>query len=293
MIKVEELEHEVDDTTRFIIEGSRLDLVNITIPIFLEQFSENFRKLMESGHTNLVVDISKLIDFNSQAIDLIVLCYLEAMGRGFKLTIRIRPDMEASFMSSGRGHAIPIEIITPNLKAKVDIETKVAKPRIDMSKILHAMENDKLTTKVLEHQYETVHIESRGTIHNWEPIPKKEEEVVYTGIERRVEKRYRSENLEVIFARGALSKIAGRKYAVKNLSLTGTQFISPVLLTKNETVRMKIYLEESYAELSAHVIWCKPVPSQALFQVGVEFTKVGEVAKIQLKEILRSISSPT
>ena len=293
MIKVEELEHEVDNTPRFIIEGSRLDLVNITMPMFLEKFSENFHKLMESGHTNLVVDISKLIDFNSQVIDLIVLCYLEAIGRGFKLTIRIRPDMEESFVTSGRGHALPIEIITPNLKAKVDIETKVAKPRIDMSKIRHAMENDKLTNKVLEHQYETVHIESRGTIHNWEPIPKKQDTVVeYTGIERRVEKRYQSENLEVIFARGALSKISGRRYPVKNLSLTGCQFISPVTLSKSEPVRMKIYLEDLCAELSTHVKWCKPVPAQALFQVGVEFVKIGEVSKIQLKEILRNISSP-
>ncbi|MBP7020744.1 MAG: PilZ domain-containing protein [Planctomycetes bacterium] len=286
---VEELEREKDDTPRFIITGSRMELINVDMRLFLETFSEHFKQLMASGHTNLVVDISQLIGFTEKAIDLLVLCYLEAVGRGFSLTLRIAPEMEDGFRRSGRGRSLPLEVVAPQKVNPLDMHIDRGRPRIDMDKIREAMNKDKLTSKVLEHQFETVHIESRGTFQNWEPIMAKEKEVVYTGVERRIDPRYKTENVEVMFARGSLSKIAGRKYPVRNISNTGISFISPTTLGKNEQLRMKVYADELSAELNGRVIWCKPVPSQALFEIGVQYIKLSEVSTIQLKEIIRIV----
>ena len=288
--QIEQVEKRKDTTPRFTIVGSRMEVHHVSPELFMDKFPEHFKKLMACGQSKLVVDISHLKDFSGRSIDLLVLSYLEAVGRGFTLTYRIRPEMEEDFRKSGRGRSLPLEIIKPELSSKMGIYERKYKPAIDMSKITGV--EDRLTQKVIDHQYESISIESRGTFQNWEPSPVKgeEREVVYKGAERRVEKRYKSPNLEVIFARGSIAKISGRRYPMHNLSQSGACFTCAVSLTKNEALRMKIYYTEDFSvEVGAKVIWTKPVPSQALFKVGVQFTKMSELVKTQVREIISKL----
>ncbi|MBU1557363.1 PilZ domain-containing protein, partial [Patescibacteria group bacterium] len=289
--KLEKVKKQQDTTPRFVIEGSKMEIHHVDMDLFLEKFSENFKNLMRSNSDKIFVDISHLEEVSPRAIELIVLCYLEAVGNGLSMVLRISPDMEEGFLKSGRGRTLPLEIIRPEASAKAGLD-KSRKYGIDMSKINSAIEQDKLGQKILEQNYASVHIESRGTIGNWEPVPMNisaEKEIDYTGPERRIEKRYKTNSIEVLFARGSLAKIGGRPYTVHNISNSGLCFTSAVSLTKKEPIRLKIIAENTSAEVSGKVIWTKPVPAQALFKVGVEFTKIGEVSKSQLREIIRTL----
>ena len=287
------VERTEDTTPRFIIVGSRMELHHVDTDLFLDKFSEHFKKLMGSGHSNLVVDISHLKEFTERSIQLMVLCYLEAVGRGISLTIRIRPEMEENFLKSGRGKTLPLELVKPELTSKMPLQHRKEKASIDMSKIKAAMmEGDRLSEKVITKKYESVHIESRGTFQNWEPAPIKadEKEDAYFGPERRVDKRYKVAGIEVIFARGSIAKISGRRYQVHNLSHGGICFTCAVSLSRNEPLRLKIFCEDASIEVGAKVIWAKPIPSQALFRTGVQFTKISDFAKAQLRDFIRKSS---
>ncbi len=286
---LEKIEKKVDLSPHFDIIGSRMEIYNVSMPLFLQKFSESFKPLLNSGYSSLVIDISRLSEITEQAIELLVLAYLDAIGAGLSLTVRISSGMEANFQKSGRSRALPLEVLRPATVAQV--QQKAVKPRIDMSKIREAMGKDRLTEKVIHHQYETVHIESRGTFQNWEPIPVKDEakKAPYLGVERRLEKRYDSKDIEVIFARGSIAKITGRKYPAHNISQSGICFTCPIPLTRNESLRLKIFYQEISFEIQANVIWTKPVPAQSLFRTGVQFSKVSEVSKLQLKEIIRKL----
>ena len=285
---LEKVEKQADSSPRFEIIGSRMELYNVPMPLFIQKFSEHFKMLLKSGYDNLVVDISRL-EITEQAIELLVLAYLDAIGSGLSLTFRISSEMEAIFQKSGRGRSLPLEVLRPATSALV--QQKVAKSRIDMDKIREAMGKDRLTKKVINQQYETVHIESRGTFQNWEPMPVKtdDKKAAYLGVERRLEKRYDSKEIEVIFARGSIAKITGRKYPVHNISQSGICFTCPVPLSRNEPLRLKIFYQEITLEIYANVIWSKPVPSQSLFRIGVQFSKITEISKMQLKEIIRKL----
>jgi hypothetical protein len=78
---------------------------------------------------------------------------------------------------------------------------------------------------------------------------------------------------------------------VHNISQSGACFTCAVSLTKNETLRMKIFSEGLSVEVGAKVIWTRPIASQALFRVGVQFPKPSELAKAQIKEIIKKLHS--
>lgn len=286
---LEEVEKRVDTTPRFLIVGSRMELYNISNEMFMEKFSEHFKKLFTTGHKQLVVDISHIKEISDQAINLLILSYLEAVGRGMNVLLRIRPEMEEGFQRSGRGRALPLEIVRPEVSAKTGYREQARKGGLDLKKIQEAAEKDKLSDKILKKQFDTVHIESRGSVQNWEPAPVKagEREVAYDGPERRKEKRYKTSNLEVCFAKGSLGKIAGRRYQLHNLSQNGACFTSSASFGRSEPLRVKIFAEgDSGVELTAKAVWCLPVPAQALFRVGVQFTNLSEIARIQLRELI-------
>ena len=161
-----------------------------------------------------------------------------------------------------------------------------------MSKIKAAIEDDHLSQKIIAQKYESVHIESRGTFQNWEPAPVRadEKEEEYYGPERRVDKRYKVNIMEVIFARGSIAKITGRRYSVHNLSHGGICFTCAISLSRNEPLRLKVFYEDVSIEFGGKVIWVKPVPSQALFRTGVQFTKISDFAKAQLRDFIRKSS---
>ena len=100
-----------------------MELHHIDTDLFLDKFPEHFKKLLGSGHSSLVIDISHLKEFSEKAIQLLVLYYLEAVGRGISLTIRIRPEMEENFLKSGRGRTLPLELVRPELTSKCSYKT--------------------------------------------------------------------------------------------------------------------------------------------------------------------------
>jgi hypothetical protein len=286
---LEEIEKHRDTTPKFLIVGSRMELYNVDNTLFMEKFSEHFKKLLATGHKQLVVDIAHLKDLGDQAVNLLMLSYLEAVGRGLSVTLRIRPELEESFQRSGRGRALPLEIVRPEVSGKTAYREQAKKGGVDMKKLQEASEKDRLSDKILKKQFETVHIESRGSVSNWEPAPVKggEREVAYDGPERRKDKRYKTPSLAVCFAKGSLGKIAGRHYPLHNLCQAGACFTSAVSLSRGEPMRVKIFSEnDSGVELPAKAVWCLPVPAQALFRVGVQFINLSEVAKIQLRELI-------
>lgn len=206
--KFEKIEKKEDTTPKFIIEGSKMEIHHVDMDLFLEKFSEHFKKLMGTGQKKLFIDISHLKEVSDRAIELIVLCYLEAVGNGLSLVLRIRPEMEEGFLKSGRGRTLPLEIIKPEISSKVRLADKKKKMGIDMSKINKAIETDKLGQKILEKDYASVHIESRGTVGNWEPITTTfERESIYTGPERRIEKRYKAVEMQVLLQEEVLLKL--------------------------------------------------------------------------------------
>ncbi len=282
---IEEVELKLSNMPEFILVGSRLELHNVTMPVFLEKFGENFKKLLGTGSSNLVVDLSRLNEISDTGIEMLTLANLEAIGKGVVITFRIKSDLEEKFQKSSRTRALPLEIIRTERNAAQEAKNK---PHIDLKKI---QEGDRLSQKVLKKEFETVHIESRGTFQNWEPAPIKAEEkkIVYTGPERRVEKRYEGQDAEVLFVRGSIAKFSGRKYPLHNLSQTGASFTSAVMPSRNEPVRVKIFKDDLSVEIAAKVIWVRPVAAQALFKIGVQFTKITEVGKAQLREILRKL----
>jgi c-di-GMP-binding flagellar brake protein YcgR len=151
----------------------------------------------------------------------------------------------------------------------------------------------------VEKDYHTVHIESRGTVENWEPISAKspEAKIDYKGPERRVERRYSAlQKVEICFGRGSVAKISDRRYYVQNISKSGACFISGISLSRSESLRLRLHPnQQEFIEIQAKVIWCKPVPAQALFIVGVQFTRLGALAEKQLQELLKflyAISPP-
>lgn len=273
----------------FVLCGSRLELHNITANLFVEQFPEECKKLQETGLSNLVVDLTQLPEVNDNVMEILIRSYLDAMGKNLGFTVRILAEMEPKFQKSSRGRSLPLEIMRGDaVRSAVPTGQQ---PKIDMNKIMDAMGKDRLTQKVLDKQFDTVHIESRGSFQNWEPSPTKADErkTVYTGSERRLEKRYDVKDIEVIFARGSIAKIAGRRYPVHNLSQSGICFTSAILLSRNEPLRIKMFREDVVIEVTARVIWVHPVPAQALFRIGVQFNKVSEVATAQIRDLIRKI----
>ena len=282
----EVVEKKEDDSPRFDIVGSRLEIKNVSPELFIDEFPKYFHKLAAVSQKAITVDISTMKKITDRAIELLVLYYLEAVGKGHSMSVRISPDMEERFLRSGRGRALPLEIVKASVSATLGNQKKSTKGRIDMSKLQKAMETDRLSDKVLNKEYQALHVESRGTMDNWETTNSGNASP-YKGVERRKEKRYKAEGLEVAFAKGTLGKIAGRHYQVHNLSHSGACFTSASAFVKSEPLRMKMYKEDKLIfEASAKIIWCTPVPSKALFVVGVQFTKVSEVAKIQLQEVI-------
>lgn len=272
----------------FILCGSRLELHNVTVNMFVEKFPEQCKKLQETGLSNLVVDLTKLPEVTDSVMEILIRSYLDAMGKNMAFTVRINADMEPIFQRSNRGRSLPLEVMRNNELSSLPTTHQ---PKIDMTKIMDAMEKDHLTQRVLDKQFETVHIESRGSVQNWEPAPVKadEKKVAYTGVERRIEKRFDVKDVEVIFARGSIAKIVGRRYPVHNLSQSGLCFTSAILLSRNETLRIKMFREDLVLELSARVVWVKAISSQALFRVGIQFTKLTDVIKNQIRDLLRKM----
>jgi hypothetical protein len=289
---IEEVEKRLDTAPKFLIVGSRMEIYNVDSELFLEKFPEHFKQLLSSGPKSLVVDISHLKDFSEHSVNLLILSYLEAVGRGLTVTLRIRPEMEESFHKSGRGRALPLEVVRPELGSKVAYREQAKKASMDMKKIQEAADKDRLSSKILHKEFASVHIESRGTVQNWEPAPVKagEREVAYQGTERRKERRYKPQNLEVCYAKGTLGKIAGRRFPVHNISQSGACFTSAASFAKGEPIRLKIFAqEETGIELSAKIVWNSPVPAQALFRTGVQFTNLSDVAKIQLRDLIAKV----
>lgn len=288
---LEEVEKRVDTTPKFLLVGGRLELYNVDSTVFLDKFPGNFKRLLASGQKNLVVDISHLAECSAPVFDLLVLSYLEAVGRGMTVVLRIRPEMEGSFQKSGRGRSLPLEIVRPEVGAKVAYHDQAQKLSLDLKKL---QDKDRLSDKVLNKEYQAVHIEARGTVQNWEsPSKALEKEVAYTGPERRKDKRYKTPTVEMAFAKGSLGKIGGRRYPLHNLSQTGASFTSPVSLARSDSLRMKIFTEDQGGiEVTAKVIWTNPIAAQALFRVGVQFTSISEVTKIQIQNLIGKCHRP-
>ncbi len=286
---VEIIDKVEDNRPRFDIIGSCMNLVNVDVGIFLREFPSHFQELLYSGYKSVVVDISQMEEFPNKAIDFTVLCYLDAMAEGIAMTLRIRPDMEENFIKSGRGKTIPLELVTFSTEPSYQGKSKFQ--GVDMSKIQDAIEGDKLTQKVLGKQFEALHVESRGSIQNWEPSPSvaTDRKSDYKGTERRRERRYQGNDLEVAFGRGSLAKISGRRYPVINISIAGACFISGTQLSRSESIRIKVFHEDVEIEIGAKVIWSSPIPSRALFEVGVEYTKLSVLAKSKVQDLTRKL----
>ncbi|BBM87403.1 PilZ domain-containing protein [Candidatus Uabimicrobium amorphum] len=287
--KVEIVERKINEDPQFNLVGSRLEVKFVSPPLFVQEFPTYFQKLLSTGNKSIAIDISNLKELSTQCIEILVLSYLDCVGRGMNMILRISPEAEDLFKKSGRGKTLPLEIVKPEFARKVSHFSGGKVKGIDMSKINAAMEGDKLTNKVLEKEFASVHIETRGSVQNWEPMAAPQQEK-YTGVERRLERRYFSEDVEVSFARGSIGKISDRRYKIANISQSGMSFASTSQLSKGEPLRLKIYHEKNPGiEVSATVVWCSPVPSQALFRMGLKFSNPSTVIKSRIMEMLQKI----
>lgn len=287
--QVEIVERKTNEEPQFNIIGSRLEVKFVPPPLFVQEFPTYFQKLLSTGNKSIAIDISNLKELSTQCIEILVLSYLDCVGRGMNMILRISPEAEELFKKSGRGKTLPLEIVKAEFARKVSHFSGGKVKGIDMSKINAAMQEDKLTNKVLEKEFASVHIEARGSLQNWEPVPAPQKEK-YNGVERRLERRYFSEHVEVSFARGTIGKISDRRYKIINISQSGISFASTSQLSKAEPLRLKIYHDKNPGiEVSATVIWCSPVPSQALFRMGLKFSNPSAVVKSRVMEMLQKI----
>ncbi|WP_372366398.1 PilZ domain-containing protein [Candidatus Uabimicrobium sp. HlEnr_7] len=287
----EVVERKVNEEPQFNIAGSRLEVKFVSPMLFVQEFPTYFQKLLSTGNKSIAIDISNLKELSTPCIEILVLSYLDCVGRGLSMILRISPEVEDLFKKSGRGKTLPLEIVKPEFARRVNHFSGGKVKGIDMSKINAAIAEDKLTNKVLKKEFESVHIEARGSLQNWEPVPAShEQQEKYSGAERRLERRYHGEDVEVSFARGTLGKINDRRYKAENISQSGISFASTSQLSKGEPLRLKLFYEKNPGvEVAATVIWCSPVSSQALFRMGLKFSNPSAVAKSRIMEILQKI----
>lgn len=289
-----EVEKKFDTGPQFNISGSRLEIKNVEPKMFLNEFPMYFQKLLSGGNSSIHIDISNLQELSTQCIDLLVLSYLDAVGRNRRMELRISPEIEELFKKSGRARSIPLEIVKPGLTKKSTLFSGGKVKGVDMSKIEEAINSgDKLTNKVLEKEFvSTMHIETRGSVQNWEPVAMTANDVQekYSGSERRLERRYSGLSAEISFARGSIGKITDRRYRINNISQSGLSFAITSQLSRGEPVKLKIYYENNPGiEIAANVVWVSPVASQALFRMGVKYKNLNVLLKSQVLEILKSI----